>query len=55
MPCPSHPPWLVISPRNSVAHLYPQVLGSFFVDSYDSRGCGGGIRTRLHTASLTKL
>jgi hypothetical protein len=24
-------------------------LGSLFVASYDSRGYGGGIRTRLHT------
>jgi hypothetical protein len=25
-----------ISPRNRVVHLYPQTLGSIFVDSYDS-------------------
>jgi hypothetical protein len=36
-----------ISPRNRVAQLYPQALGSLFVASYDSQGCGGGIRTRL--------
>jgi hypothetical protein len=40
-----------ISPRNRVAQLYPQALGSFFVASYYSQG--GGIRTRLHT-DLTK-
>jgi hypothetical protein len=38
-----------ISPRNNVAQLYPQVLGSLFIASYDSQGYGGGIRTRLHT------
>jgi hypothetical protein len=32
-----------------VAQLYPQVLGSHFVASYDSQGYGGGIRTRLYT------
>jgi hypothetical protein len=42
------------SPRNMVAHLYPQALGSIFVVSYDSQGYGGGIRTRLHT-SLCEL
>jgi hypothetical protein len=40
---------LFISPRNRVAQLYPQALGSFFVTSYDSQSYGGGIRTRLHT------
>jgi hypothetical protein len=38
-----------ISPRNMVAQLYPQALGSLFVASYDSQGYGGGIRPRLHT------
>jgi hypothetical protein len=38
-----------ISPRNRVAQLYPQTLGSLFVASYGSQGYGGGIRTRLHT------
>jgi hypothetical protein len=33
-----------ISPRNRVAQLYPQALGSLFVASYDSQGYGGGIR-----------
>jgi hypothetical protein len=37
-----------ISPRNRVAQLYPQTLGSLFVASYDSQGYGGGIRTHLH-------
>jgi hypothetical protein len=37
-----------ISPRIRVTHLYPQVLGSLFVASYDSQGYSGGIRTRLH-------
>jgi hypothetical protein len=38
-----------ISPRNRVARLYPQALGSLFVASYDSQNYGGGIRLRLHT------
>jgi hypothetical protein len=37
-----------ISPRNRVARLYPQALGSLFVAFYDSQGYSGGIRTRLH-------
>jgi hypothetical protein len=37
-----------ISPRNRVAQLYPQALGSLFVISYDSQGYGGGVRTGLH-------
>jgi hypothetical protein len=38
-----------ICPRNMVAQLYPQALGSLFVASYDSEGYDGGIRNRLHT------
>jgi hypothetical protein len=30
-----------------VAQLYPRALGSLFVTSYDSQGCGGGILTHL--------
>jgi hypothetical protein len=41
-----------ISPRNGVAQLYPQELGSLFAASYVSQGYGGGIPTRLH-AGLT--
>jgi hypothetical protein len=37
-----------ISPRNRVAQLYPQALGSLFIASYNSQGYGGGIRTRLY-------
>jgi hypothetical protein len=40
---------IFISPKNRVARLYPQALGSLFVVSYDSQGYGGGIRTRVHT------
>jgi hypothetical protein len=40
-----------ISPRNRVARLYPQVLGSLFVASYVSQGYGGGTQPRLHTGS----
>jgi hypothetical protein len=36
-----------ISPRNRMARLYPQALCSLFIASYDSQGCGGGIRIRL--------
>jgi hypothetical protein len=38
-----------ISPRNRVARLYPQELGSLFIASYDPQGYGGGIRTHHHT------
>jgi hypothetical protein len=38
-----------ISPRNRVALLYPQTLGSLFVASYDLQGYSEGIRPRLHT------
>jgi hypothetical protein len=38
----------VLYPRKMVAQLYPQTLGYFFIASYDSQGCGGGIRTCLH-------
>jgi hypothetical protein len=39
-----------ISPRNRVAQLYPQALGSLFVTSYDSQGYYGvGIQPHLHT------
>jgi hypothetical protein len=41
-----------ISPRNRVSQLHPQVLGSLFVASYISQGYGGGIRSRLHAASV---
>jgi hypothetical protein len=37
-----------ISPRNRVARLYPQALGSLFFTSCDSQSCGGDIRPRLH-------
>jgi hypothetical protein len=36
----------LISPRNRMAQLYPQALGSLSVASYDTQG-HGGIRTRL--------
>jgi hypothetical protein len=35
-----------------MAQLYHRALGSIFVASYDSQGCGGGIQTRLHTGEL---
>jgi hypothetical protein len=39
---------IFISPRNRVAQLYPQALGSLFVASYDSQGSGGANGTHLH-------
>jgi hypothetical protein len=40
---------IFISPRNRVTRLNPQALGSLFFATYDSQGCGGGIRPSLHT------
>jgi hypothetical protein len=37
-----------ISPRNRMARLYPQALGSLFIAFYDSQGYGGNIPPRLH-------
>jgi hypothetical protein len=34
--------------HDRVTQFYSQALGSLFVDSYDTQGYGGGIRTRLH-------
>jgi hypothetical protein len=45
---------LFISPRSTVAQLYPQALGYLFVPSYDSQGYGGIIRARLHTGLSDK-
>jgi hypothetical protein len=43
-----------IFPRNRVAQLHPQALGSLFFSSYDSQGYGGGsIRTLLHAGPTT--
>jgi hypothetical protein len=44
---------IFISPRNRVARLLPQALGSLFVASYDSQGYGGGIQARLHAEWTT--
>jgi hypothetical protein len=41
---------IFISPKNRVAQLYPEALGSLFFASYDLQGYGGGIRTQIHTA-----
>jgi hypothetical protein len=43
------------SPRNRIAQLYTQALGSLFVTSYESQGYGGGIRPSLHTGSPSSL
>jgi hypothetical protein len=37
-----------ISPRNRVAQLCPQALGSLFITFYDSQVYDEGIRTHLH-------
>jgi hypothetical protein len=42
---------ILISPRNRVARLYTQALGSLSVASYIWQGYGGGIRPRIHTGS----
>jgi hypothetical protein len=44
-----------MSPRNRVALLNSQALGSLFVAYYDSQGYGGGIRPRLFLLHLTFL
>jgi hypothetical protein len=36
---------VVIAPRNKVAQLYPQALGSLFVVIHDSQSYGEGILT----------
>jgi hypothetical protein len=43
---------LFMFPSDTVAQLHPQEPGSLFVTFHDSQGYGGGILTRLHTASL---
>jgi hypothetical protein len=48
---PGGPGPRIYIPRNRVAQLYPQALGSLFVASYVSQGYGGGIPTRLQTES----
>jgi hypothetical protein len=48
LPQSGRPVSRIYIPRNRVAQLYPQVLGSLFVASYESQGCGGGIRTRFY-------
>jgi hypothetical protein len=44
--------FVFMSPRNRVAQLNLQALGSLFVASYDSQGYGGGILPRVHTRLL---
>jgi hypothetical protein len=40
---------IFVSPRNSVAQLYPQALGTLLVASYVLQCYGEGIQTLLHT------
>jgi hypothetical protein len=42
-----------ISPRNRVVQLYPQALGSIFIASHDSQGCGGDMRIHFHFGDST--
>jgi hypothetical protein len=42
-----------ISPRNKVAQIYPRLLGSLYVASYDSKGHGGGWRMVRSKAKVT--
>jgi hypothetical protein len=44
-----------IPPRNRVAQLYSQALGSLFVAFYDSQSYGGGIRTGIHAENSTAV
>jgi hypothetical protein len=46
---------IFISRRNRVAQLYPQVLDSLFVASYDSQVYDGGIRTASTRAFSSPL
>jgi hypothetical protein len=50
-PQPGGPGPVFTFPQNRVVRLYPQTLGSLFVGSYYSQGCGGGFRPRLHTGT----
>jgi hypothetical protein len=44
-----------IYPRNRVAQLYPQALGSLVVACYNSQGYGGSVRTHLHADVKVKI
>jgi hypothetical protein len=56
LPQPGGPgPRIYNPPRNSGTKLYPQTLGSHFVASYDWQGYGGGVLTRLLTATSQNL
>jgi hypothetical protein len=44
-----------IFPRNRVAQLYLQALGSPFAASYDSQGYGGGIQTKVKVKVTLRL
>jgi hypothetical protein len=51
LPQPVGPDPHTYIPRNRIAQLYSQILGSLLVPSYDLHGYGGGIRT-VSTRSL---
>jgi hypothetical protein len=44
---------IFISPRNGMARLYLQALGSIFAASYDSQSYGGGIRPCIQAGVKT--
>jgi hypothetical protein len=46
---------IYISPRDRMAQLYPQALGSLFVTSNDSQGYSGCVQTCLHMGFLLQL
>jgi hypothetical protein len=54
-PQPGGPGPIFISPTNRVIRLYPLVLDSLSVASYESQGYDGGIRTRLHTRVSARI
>jgi hypothetical protein len=50
----SRPSPSIYIPQEEGDIVIPQALGSLFVASYNSQGCSGGVRTRLH-AGVTGL
>jgi hypothetical protein len=49
LPQPGGPGSRIYISQEQGGPVIPRALGSLFVASYDSRGYGGGILTRLHT------
>jgi hypothetical protein len=56
LPSPAGPgPCIYIPQEQGGPVIYPQVMGSLFIASYNSQGYGGGILTHLHTATASSL